>query len=99
MQVNEADHVEAVVLERGLEVSARAGAEVVEVGVGHHGARQRIVAFVAKHALLDQAERAAFKAMPVKSADQGQQVDVRRMRELAGHARHDPPRAQHRQVD
>ena len=83
-------------LERGLEVSARAGAEVVEVGLGHHGARQRIVAFVTEHALLDQAQGAALEAMPVKSTDQGQQVDVRRMRELAGHARHDPASAQHR---
>src|SRR5439155_26401989 len=50
-------------------------------------------------ALLDITQRARFEAMPVQRANEGQQVDMRGMRELARHARHHPTRAQHRKVE
>ena len=99
VKMDQADHVEAVVLERRFEKIKRAGAKEVEIGVGHQGAGQRIVAFVAQDALLDITQRARFEAMPVQRANEGQQVDMRGMRELARHARHHPTRAQHRKVE
>ena len=95
VQVNEADHVEAVVLERGFEKISRAGAQVIEVSIRHKRARQRVVALITEHALLDVAQRAGLEAMSVQGADKRQQVYVRFVGELARHASHHPTGAQH----
>ena len=65
VQMDQADHVEAVVLEGRLENIERAGAQVIEVGLWHQRARQRVVALVAEHAFLDKTQRARFQTMPV----------------------------------
>jgi hypothetical protein len=97
--MHEADHVEAVVLERRLQVLPRAGSKVIEVGVRNERARQRIVTFVAEHSLFDEAERAVFETVAVERAHEREQVDVMSVSKLARHARHHPPRAQYRQVE
>ena len=99
MKVDEAYHVETVVLERSLEEGAVALAQVFEVGVGHKGARHGVVALVSEQAFLDRAQVAALESVPVKGPDQREQVDMGRARKLAWHSRHHPARPQDRQVE
>ncbi len=99
VKMDEANHVEAVVLECRLEDVERARVQVREVRVGHQRARYRVVAFVAQHSLFDHAERAALEAVPVQGAHQREQVDVRSCAELIRHSRHDPSRPEHRQIE
>ena len=65
VKVDEADDVEPVVFERGLEDVERARVQVREVRVRHERARYRVIALVAQHPLFDHAERAALEAVPV----------------------------------
>jgi hypothetical protein len=99
VQVHQADHIKAVVLQRRLEKIAAAGAQVVEVSVRHHRARQRVVALVAEDALLDVPKSAVLETVAIESTDQCQQIGVRTVLELTRHPRHDPASAQQRQVE
>ena len=99
MEVDEADYVEAVVLEGRLQKISRAGAQVVEIRVRHQRAGQRIVSLIAKDSFLDHPQGAAFEAMAVQRQHQREQVDMGRVAEFARHARHDPSCAEHGQVE
>ena len=86
-------------LERSFEKIERARAEVIEVRLGHQRAGQWIVALVAEYAFLDETQGACFQPMPVKRADEREQVDMRGEGKVAGHACHDPAGPQDGQVE
>ena len=99
VEVHQADHIEPVVLERRFEEVARTHAQVIEIGIRHERAWEWIVALVTEHPLLDKTQVAHLEAMAVERAHERQEVDVRRMRKLPWHARHDPPRTQHGEIE
>jgi len=99
VQVHEADHVEAVVLEHELQHLAWPVVHVLEVRVRRERSGDRVLALVTEEPLLDRAKGAALHSMAVKRAHERQQVDVRRMLQVSVHSRHHPSRAEDRQVE
>ena len=97
--MDEADDVQPVVLEDGFQQRARPAAQIGEVGVRDQRARDGVVPLVTEDAFLDHSQRAALEAVPVEGSDQGEQVHMRRMVELTGHASHHPARLQNGQVE
>ena len=93
-QVLQAQHVLAVVLERGLEVGAPARAQIVEVGLRDQVAGHVVLPLESQQPLLDRAQGAGLESRPEQASDQVQEVEVAALRQLAGHPRHQPPRAQ-----
>src|SRR2546430_4527146 len=99
VEMDEADHVESVVLERGLQKIDGAGAQEVEVRIRHQCARQWIVALVTKHSMLHESRRAALESMLVRGSPRRQQIGGRGVCELARLSCHAPGGAQDGQVE